>query len=215
MYRRFDLVVFDIGGVLVQAVGSWTEAHARAGLQFPPPSGARLEERLARLPKRNIGSVDSERYYTLFAEASEGVYSISDVRRIDDASLIGEYQGVGRVFDALAVVSIDTALLSNSNDAHWARLFAAAPGEPEFPALLRARHRFGSHLLGVLKPDPRAYRHVEDVTGHSGDRILYFDDVLEYVEAARNVGWTAEVIDHTADTAAQIMAFLRQHGLVS
>ena len=207
-------MVFDLDGVLVQAVRSFVEGHERAGLAFPPPSGPEFEARRAALPRRSDGTVDSTRYFTLFADASRGVYTAADVRRISDASLGGEYPGIRRVFDALEAVSIDTAVLSNTNDAHWARLFPETPDEPEFPTLVRARHRFASHLLGVEKPDPRAYRHVERATRHTADRILYFDDRPDFIEGALAVGWTAELVDHTGDTAAQMLTSLRCRGAV-
>ena len=214
MLRRFDLVVFDLGGVLVQTVRSWVEAHERAGLPFPPPSGPEFEARVEALPRQGNGTVESARYFELFADASQGVYTAADVRRISDASMSGEYPGIGRVFDALEAVNTDTAVLSNTNDAHWARLFAQTPGEPEFPTLVRARHRFASHLLGVEKPDPRVFRHVERAPRHAADRILYFDHILENVEGARAVGWTADLIDYAGDPAAQMLASLRRRGVV-
>jgi putative hydrolase of the HAD superfamily len=184
MLNRFDLVVFDIGGVLVKAVRSFEEAHERAGLPFPLPGGPEFEAKRAALPRRGTGAIDSERYYMLFADASQGVYTAADVRKISEASLIGEYPGIGSVFDALKAVSVESAVFSNTNDAHWASLFARTPDEPNFPTLTRIRHRFASHILGVEKPDSRAYHHVERATGHSADRILFFDDRQENVEAA-------------------------------
>ena len=121
MLRRFDLVVFDLGGVLVQAARSWVEAHECAGLPFPPPSGPEFEARLGALPRRGNGTIDSARCFVLFADASQGVYTAADARRISDASLSGEYPGISRLFDALEAASIDTAVLSNTNDDHWAR----------------------------------------------------------------------------------------------
>jgi putative hydrolase of the HAD superfamily len=169
---------------------------------------------LAALPQRGNGSIDSARYFALFADAPQGVSTAADVQRINDASLSGEYPDINRVLDTLEAVSIDTAVLSNTNDAHWARLFTQTPGEPEFPTLVRAQDRFAIHLLGVEKSDPRAYRHVERATGHAAHRILYFDDLLDNVEGARVVGWTAELIDYTGDSAAQTLAILRRRGVV-
>ena len=199
---HIDLVVFDLGGVLVQIVRSWAEAHERAGLSFPPPSASEFEARRAALPRHDNGIDD------------QGVYTAEDVRRMSDAWLIKEYPGISRVFDALKAACVDTAVLSNTNDAHWVRLYVQPQDEPEFPTLARAKHRFASHVLGVEKPDARAYRHVERVTGHSADRIMFFDDLLENIEGARAVGWTAELIDHTGDTASQMLASLRRRGIV-
>ena len=135
MLNRFELVVFDIGGVLVKTVQSFEEAHQHAGLPFPPPSGPKFEARRAALPRRGTGAIDSEKYYPLFADASQGIYTAGDVRRISEASLIEEYPGIGSVFDAIEAVSVETAVLGNTNDAHWASFFAQTPEEPKFPTL--------------------------------------------------------------------------------
>ena len=80
--------------------------------------------------------------------------------------------------------------------------------------LLRARHRFASHLLGLVKPDPAIYRAVERETGHPGSRILFFDDLEANVRGAREVGWTGVRVDPRGDTAAQMLAALRTHRLL-
>lgn len=159
--------------------------------------------------------IDSERYFALFAEASGGVYTVDDARRISHASLIMEYPGVSRVFDALDAANVPTALLSNVNDEEWARFFPAPEFDPEFPALARARYRFASHLMGFAKPDEYVFREVERVTGFPGTSILFFDDREENVAGAQACGWTAHLIDHTRDdTAEQILSFLRTHAII-
>ena len=214
MPRPFDLVVFDIGGVLVELARFWDGAAELAGLPFPGASRDAFDARVAALPSRDRGAVDSESYYVLFAEASEGVYSAADAARIDAAELVAEQPGIGGVFDVLDTVGVETVLLSNVNDAHWARFFAVPRGDEEFPTLLRARHRFASYILGMMKPDPAVYRHIEATTGFEASRILYFDDSSRYVTGARGLGWAAEVIDPSGDTAAQMLGHLRRLGVI-
>jgi FMN phosphatase YigB (HAD superfamily) len=69
--------------------------------------------------------------------------------------------------------------------------------------------------MRAAQPDPLAYATVEQETGHAGERILFFDDRTANVAAARSLGWTAEQIDHTGDTAAQLLGLLRRHGVTS
>lgn len=57
----------------------------------------------------------------------------------------------------------------------------------------------------MRKPDARAYRAVEVATGRAGQRILFFDDREENVSAARQCQWTATLIDHAGDAAAQML----------
>ena len=74
-------------------------------------------------------------------------------------------------------------------------------------------HPHARHLLGLLKPGVEIYRAFERQTGFGPGEILFFDDLAENVQAARAVGWHAEVIDHTADTAPQIAGHLQRHGI--
>lgn len=164
MVRPFDLVVFDLGGVLVRTAASWEEAHELAGLSGTPPRDEAFSVLLGDLAARQDGSLSAERFCELVAEASGGCYDVEDVRRISRAWLRGEYPGIGEVFDRLDGAGVETALLSNTNDGHWDRL-VPTDGEPEFPTLLRAGHRFASHLLGLVKPDP-ARRLLEALRGH-------------------------------------------------
>jgi FMN phosphatase YigB (HAD superfamily) len=215
MTRRFDLVVLDVGGVLVRTGRTWGEDAALAGFTFSPAWLEQFEARRRSLPRLDAGEVDGERYFALLAEASGGVLTPDDAQRITRASPIAEYPGIGRVFDALDAAGIETALLMNLNEEEWARFFPETASASEFPTLSRAPHRFASHLMHAAKPDPRAYATVERETGHAGERILFFDDRAENVAAAQSLGWTAEQIDHTGDTPSQILDQLRRHGVTS
>lgn len=212
MALAFDLVVFDLGGVLVRIARDWAEGHRLAGLPGEPPEDAAFLALLDELTRRQDGSLASDTFYERVAAASGGRYTKADVRRIGDAILIEEYPGVSRVFDALDGNGLETAILSNTNEAHWARLKPEGDAA-EFPSVLRADHHFASHLLGLLKPDPAIYRAVEGGTGHDASRILFFDDSAANVEGARAVGWTAEHVDPRGDPAAQMLATLERHGL--
>lgn len=212
--RPFQLAVFDMGGVLVQCGHTLAEDIEQAGFTVPPSWLEQFEAKLRPLPRRSIGAIDNQQFLTLFTKASDGVFTLDDAQRISDASLVAEYPGISLAFDRLETAGVETALLTNVNDAEWARLFPEGEVQ-KFPTLLRTRHRFASHLLGVAKPDPEAFLEVERETGHSGDAILFFDDRAENVTTARQLGWTAEPIDHTGDTAAQLLALLEQHGVTA
>ncbi len=115
------------------------------------------------------------------------------------------------VIAAIDAAGIATGALSNTSEPHWADLRGP---QSRYPTVARLRHAVASHLARVLKPDVRIYRAFEAASGISGDRVLFFDDLPQNIEAARAVGWHAERIDPTADTAAQLMAALRRHGVL-
>ena len=128
--------------------------------------------------------------------------------------LIGEYPRVRRVLDELEMVGIETALLSNTNAQHWDERLNDLESRSRFPAAARPRHRYASHELGLMKPDPAIFAALELSTRHEPARILFFDDLDENIEGARAAGWMGEVIDHRGDTAAQMLDALRRHEVI-
>ena len=78
------------------------------------------------------------------------------------------------------------AVLSNTNELHWSRF-----GKEECFAGFADRC-FVSHLTGFMKPDMDAFLYVVDKLACEPGRILFFDDNLPNVVAARSAGMQAE-----------------------
>ena len=214
MANRFDLVVFDIGSVLVEAGRTLADDIRLAGFVVEPEWLAEFDARLHLHPRPGVGAIDIDRYYEVFAEASHGVFTVQDGWRMATAGLVKEHAGIATVFDALDAVGVDSALFSNITVAEWLRLFPDMDASSDLPTLPRARYRFASHLIRAQKPDAAAYAEVERGTGRSGDTILFFDEREENIGAARKRGWTAEWIDHSVDTVEQMLRLLRQHSVI-
>lgn len=87
-------------------------------------------------------------------------------------------------------------------------------GCDNYCALDRLTYRFASHLAGMRKPEDRIYAHVESETRVSGERIVFFDDIMENVEAAQRRGWQAIVIAQDGDPIAQAREHLMRLGVL-
>lgn len=48
-----------------------------------------------------------------------------------------------------------------------------------------------SHEVHSVKPEERIYRAVEEATGFPSEEHFYIDDIQEYVDSARKLGWDA------------------------
>lgn len=195
---------------------SWAEACGRAGVPVREPSWVASEEaiglRRAVIFEYQRGGLSSEAYVQGLTRALRGLYDATEVARVHDAWLIGEYPGVHALVAELnARVGTVTACLSNTNQAHWRRL---APGNGEFPACAGLQHGLASHELGVSKPDPRIYSEAQARLGASPAELVFFDDTPENVAAARAAGWRAEQIDHRHDTAGQLRGWLERYGVL-
>lgn len=92
-----------------------------------------------------------------------------------------------RLADALPLV-----LLSNTNWLHVAWL------QPRLPVLRRFKELVYSCEVGMVKPEQRIYEEALRHTGVPAAEVAFFDDVPEYVDAARLAGLQGHVFTDTA-----------------
>ncbi len=206
--QRVRFVCFDLGGVIIRICQTWEERVAAAGLEMRnavhwDKIGPTRDTLMVRYM---TGGITGSQFAQQLSEALDGQYNPAEVTAIHDAWLIDEYEGVGAIVDQLHQAGLDTAALSNTTNEHWARM-------DEFPTVGQLRHRFASHELGLSKPEPAIYRHVEQQLGYTGKQILFFDDAEENVIAAREVGWWAERVDPAGAPAQQIRDALARYGV--
>lgn len=203
------LVAFDLGGVLVRLCTDLAHACRVAGVR---PRGEPVVRDPAALRSLTGAHQRGELPHQAFLEGMSrclgGVLDASEVGRLHDAWILGEYEGVGELLDELRSTGTVTACLSNTNAAHWAM-------RDRMGCLRRLDHPLASHELGMEKPDPRIYRALELRTGREGSRIVYFDDLQENVDGAAKVGWLAHRIDPSVETVPQIRAVLRSRGVLA
>lgn len=74
-------------------------------------------------------------------------------------------------------------LLSNTNAIH------KKYGYQDYKFLKQFDKLFLSHEVGFIKPEEDIYRAVEKVSCFSSEEHIFIDDVLEYVDAAKSIGW--------------------------
>jgi FMN phosphatase YigB (HAD superfamily) len=209
--RPIRLVCFDLGGVILRICRSWAEGCAAAGLELRGGRDLLLQraDGWTELNDRyQRGRIGRDEYARRFSAIIDGLYGPAEIIAVHEAWILGEYEGIGGVIDRIHDAGLETAVLSNTTLDHWRTM-------PRYPALQRLRNRIGSHQLGLRKPEPDAYRAVEQRTGIHGEAILFFDDLEENIDGARAVGWRASLVDPAGDTAAQIAAALGEHGALT
>jgi len=210
------MVVFDLGGVLVRICRGWEEACRAAGEPFHKDvlDPANMAARKALVRQHEIGTIDCAGYYTGISATTGGLYSPSQVRAIHAAWLLGEYEGIGPVLDALDAAAIPTGILSNTNKAHWDVL----TGHAGYASLRRIAHPHASHLLGHAKPHADIYHafaaRVAGKANGAGMGFVFFDDLADNIAGAQAAGWRAYQIDHGGNTAAQMLGTLDGLGLI-
>lgn len=201
-----QLVVFDLGRVLVQICRDWQHACECAGFDWSAVDSARRLALREVLGRAEVGQIGADE---LYADASALLdCEPGQIRTISDAFIFGAYPGAADLLSELSVAGVRTACLWNTNEHHWSLLFER--GHRAWLPMDRLNHHFASHLLRARKPDAGIYAQVERAVGLPGSAILFFDDVMENIDAARARGWNAQWVDPVPDDPLpQLRAALR------
>lgn len=96
--------------------------------------------------------------------------------------------------------AVPLVLLSNTNALHWEFL------RERIPPLQRFHGFVLSHEVHAVKPEPAIYRRAAEAAGVSPERAAFFDDVPEYVAAARALGFRGHVFTDAARFEEQLAA---------
>lgn len=205
------LVCFDWGGVILRICRTWQEGCKAAGIKAPSAKIAKqcLAKQEAISKRFQTGQMSDKAFFRAIAKESEDFHSIDDVAAVHHAWLLEEYEGIGDLIEELnSFADLSTALFSNTNASHWARM------DEDFPSASLIEHKHGSHLFGLAKPDEKAFAAFERRVGAAGKQILFFEDTQAHVDAARAFGWCAELVDHKGDTVAQMTKYLEEYEIL-
>jgi len=205
-----ELVVFDLGRVLVRIRDDWTQAFESAGIKVDVTALGASKLLALRSALHQVET--NELNFDTFATTVAGLLGATKDQIVNASAAfsLGLYEGVEPLLDELHEAGVPTACLSNTNEHHWA--FLADSSHPSFFPLARLKHHFASHLIRARKPAPAIYEHLERETGVSGPAILFFDDLKENIAAANQRGWNGVWIDADLDDPlSQIRAALKQH----
>jgi HAD superfamily hydrolase (TIGR01509 family) len=93
---------------------------------------------------------------------------------------------------------VKVLLISNTNATHWRHVRARIPQFDRFSAIVL------SHELGLAKPDPEIYRVALARAGVQPERVAFFDDVPDFVDAACALGISGRVFTDAPTFRAQL-----------
>ncbi|HVT87463.1 MAG TPA: HAD-IA family hydrolase [Tepidisphaeraceae bacterium] len=212
MSSSVKLVCFDLGRVLVRICDSWAHASevAKVPVRLSHPLDISVKSRVNEsVFAHEVGRLDHEPMCRELAKHFN--VDAAHVDAIWKAYVIDVYAGAAELIEEVRSAGYKTACLSNVNPIHWRDV--SAGGKAAVP-IEKLDYRFGSHLIGHRKPDPGAYEHVERVTGIPGSQIVFFDDILENVEAARRREWQAEIIARDHQPIRQVRSHLVRFGVL-
>jgi HAD superfamily hydrolase (TIGR01509 family) len=182
MTAAFDLVLFDLGGVLIELSGvgamreiARIESDDELWERWLTCPWVRAFERGECTPDEFAQGMVEEWTLTVAPEVFLSAFR---------AWPVGPLPGAEQLVDETSAV-VTVGCLSNTNAMHTDDQFS------QWPIFDRFAPRFLSHELGLLKPDRDLFDRVAELAGTTADRILFLDDNIINVEGARAARFTA------------------------
>jgi len=196
-----DALLFDLGRVVLdidfsKVVACWA---GHAGCE-PAHLAGRFSWRDEFYQRHEKGEISDAEFFAAL-RALLGV-ELSDAQFLEGWNKIfaGEMPGIAELL-ARAAQRLPLYAFSNTNSPHveyFSQRFADVLGH--------FRGLFLSSSIGLRKPDAQAYDHVVKAIGVPARRIVFFDDLAENIEGARERGLIAVHVTSPDDVAKALAA---------
>jgi len=193
------VILFDLGGVLV---GTRGREVLRSLLPHISEQGVAQRWNASPAVHRfESGATSPPRFAQEFI--AEWELGLGETEFLDSFAtwVTGPFDGAKDLLQSLRTRHV-VACLTNNNAVHWEQV-------SEVAALFE--RTFASHLIGHMKPDPEAYRHVLRELNVRPDAVHFFDDLAPNGAAARDMGMNA----YQVAGVEEVRAVLRAQGLDS
>lgn len=176
-------VVFDLGNVLVSVDFMRACRRFEAAGSAPAPVILEAIARGADKAAFDTGRIDAQQFTVRFCAAIGVRIPYAEFADIW-CDIFAERREVTMLLDRIAAKA-DLVLLSNTDPLHLGYVHSHYDFLPKFGRMLL------SYEVGHAKPAPQIF---EQALAHAapGTRMIYFDDVPEFVAAARACGLPAE-----------------------
>ena len=184
MKRKYSVIVFDLGNVLIPfdysiAVNKLNKIEARLGDDFI--DSYKSNYHIHRAFER--GDMSEKEFL-------DSMLNIVD-HKIDAETFCRYYSEIFSVNEDLASLlpilkeKYMLVLLSNTNSIHHRYGYQHYEFLKHFDKLIL------SHEVNAVKPEEKIYRAVEAFTLKASEKHIFIDDIKEYVDGAKNIGWDA------------------------
>ena len=180
-FRKLRAVIFDIGRVLVGVDVSRAMNGLASGLSLSPAELWTALQNDPRWPDWQEGRMSPHDWHLHLARRLGTALTFEQFTAVWNLALDPKPLQDNAVLEKLAK-TYRLGLLSNTDPIHVAHMEASYDFFRFFPA------RIYSCTVGASKPSPLMYLEALRACKVQSNEAVYIDDVLPYVEAARNLG---------------------------
>jgi epoxide hydrolase-like predicted phosphatase len=193
-------LLFDLGGVLVdidfaRALDAWAPHSSLSLTQLREAFKHDLQ-----YERHERGEIDAAEYFDHLAATLRLETTRDEIARGWNAIFVGEIVKARKIVEAMREV-VPCYAFTNTNASHM------AAWSSQFPRVVGAFDRiFASHELALRKPEPAAFERICQLTGVEAAATVFFDDLAENVQAARDCGLQAFLVRSPEDIVDALRA---------
>ncbi|MDA0834012.1 MAG: HAD family phosphatase [Planctomycetota bacterium] len=138
------------------------------------------------------GKIDPQRFHELFQDWGNCRIEKEVLHRAG-SDIFTANDDILPVLKLLKTAGFRLVLMSNTNEVHfhWVR--------SEYPVLDRFDDFVLSYEVGAMKPEPAIFEAALSKIKCAPEECFYTDDIAEYIDAARKIGFDAEVFTGVDD----------------
>ncbi|MFM9967557.1 MAG: HAD family hydrolase [Burkholderiales bacterium] len=179
---KVEAVVFDLGGVLLEVDFDRVFASWAASAGVPAESIRARFSFDAAYERHERGEISAAQYFASLRDSLGLPLADAQFEQGWNQCVHGEIPGVASLVEQ-AARRLPLYVFSNTNAMHYQHW------GPSHAALLKTfRRLFMSFQMGRRKPEAAAFKFIAAEIGVNLENILFFDDTLENVLAARALG---------------------------
>ncbi len=190
-------VVFDLGKVLVDFDYHIAARNLAARGKLTAAEVWRFVNESSLLIDYELGLLDSAEFYARMRDAI-GFEGDQETFAHLFGDIFSPIEPMIQVHAALRRKGLSTYIFSNTNE------FAVRHIHKTFPFFSTFDAYILSYEHGAMKPDPKLYGVLEQVSGKRGAEILYLDDRPENIAAGAQRGWQV-ILQETPEKSRHAM----------
>lgn len=199
MKSKIKLILFDLGGVIVELSGTPVKNEWLAGNDTAEESWRKWLT--SDIPRAfEMGKLDADEFARQMVADLDLSVSATEFKEHVRKIPVGLYPGTLELLQTLKTTH-KIALFSNSNELHWERKM----GEMGLAGVFD--YEFASHLIHRVKPDAAAFEYVVAELGLEPSEILFLDDNMLNVAGARALGIQAEQVKGLAEVKTCLRSY--------
>ena len=192
-------LVLDLGGVVIRLNMARSEELLREHHPALPDGFWKTVGEWPPYDRFERGELDEAQFFHELKESfALGHIDTAPLLASWNAILGDSFEGIGQLIEEVRRKRPVYAL-SNTNASHHQYVLANYPELDLFDAVLT------SFQLGTRKPEPVIYQGAVERLGIPAPALLFVDDRLDNVEAARQAGWQAEQSDNSPQRLREIL----------